>query len=823
MLFVASGRSSPASEPWRITKTNQVQTIRKKLAASFYQLRTRLVLVVVLAVIPALFLTLYIGVKQKHQAAEQANRELLNVTKMVASEQERVLNGAKQFLGVLVHVPEVRSLEPGLCDPLLASLLKNNPLYANFGVVDRNGTLICSALPFVHPINYADRMWFRRAADARAFAVGDYVVSRTAHAPTLTCSCPFFDDEGNVLGIAFAALDLRWEGQLLSSAHLPEGTVATLLDSSGNILARSDDSEKWLGRSVADVPFIQKVLARRNEGTSESAGIDGVIRIFAFTPLKETGGSIVGYLILGVPPDVAYAASNRMMVHSLVILSAVGAFAVAAAWVFAGTFVLRRTRDLVAAANRLRAGDLTSRTRPDHQFGEFADLAIAFNEMADAIEQHRDHLEQMVATRTAELKEINDELSADITERKRLEEALLLSEKHTKELLASVTDYIYTVHFKNGTVGSTSHGPGCLSVTGYSSEDYANDAYLWYRVVHPDDRPAVVSIAAKMASGEVMPPLEHRIFHRDGSVRWVRNQRVLRHTPDGQIAGYDGLISDITERKVAEDALRKALSNLQESHEELKASQLLLINTEKLEITGRLAAGVAHEVKNPLAILAMSLDYLSRVLTDRDETVADVLNDMRDAIGRADRIIRGLLDFSASEKLDLQPEDLNSVIEQATLLVRHTIKSNRVELVKSLAPDLPPVALDQNKTVQALVNLFSNSLDAMPDGGTLTVRSYYKQSSDIDRDENSQTSGQFTGEAASVVVEIEDSGCGIPPDKLPKILDPFFTTKPPGKGTGLGLTVTRKIIGLHGGSLQVTNKEEGGARALLLFPALKAK
>jgi len=648
--------------------------------------------VVVLAVIPALVLTLYVGIKQKRQAAEQANREFLNVTKMVASEQERVLDGAKQLLGVLVHLPEVRSLESMLCDPLLASLLKNNPLYANFGVVDRNGALVCSGLPFIHPINYADRMWFRRAVETRAFAVGDYVVSRTAHAPTLTCSFPFFDDDGNLLGVAFAALDLKWESQLLAGAHLPDGTVATLLDSSGNILARSADSEKWVGQSVADTPFIQSVLTRRNEGTVESPGIDGVIRLYAFTPLNESGGSIVGYLILGIPPDVAYAASNRMMVRSLVFLGAVGVFAVAAAWVFAGAFVLRRTRDLVAAANRLRSGDLASRTRPDHQFGEFTDLAIAFNEMADALERHREKLEQLVDTRTAELKEVNEDLSADITA-----------------------------------------------------------------------------------------------------------------------------------RKVAEESLRKALANLQKSHEELQSSQMLLINAEKLEITGRLAAGVAHEVKNPLAILAMSLDYLSRVLPDMDKNVADVLKDMRDAIRRADTIILGLLDFSASEKLELQPGDLNSVIEKATLLVRHIRKTNSVELVKNLTPDLPPVALDQNKAVQALVNLFSNAIDAMPDGGTLAVRSYYKQPSHTERDTASQTSGQFLGDATIVVVEIEDSGSGIAPEKLSKIFDPFFTTKPPGKGSGLGLTVTRKIIELHGGSLQITNRPEGGASALLLFPALKAK
>jgi signal transduction histidine kinase len=324
-----------------------------------------------------------------------------------------------------------------------------------------------------------------------------------------------------------------------------------------------------------------------------------------------------------------------------------------------------------------------------------------------------------------------------------------------------------------------------------------------------------------MATGEVLPPIEHRLFHRDGSTRWVRNQRVLRYTPEGQLAGYDGLVSDITVRKAAEEALRNAVADLQKSHEDLKASQLLLIHAEKMKTAGRLAAGVAHEVKNPLAILLLSLDYLSGVLPEPGAPVAEVLQDMRDAVGRADTIIRGLLDFSASEKLDLQPGDLNSVIEKAILLVRHSRQMNHVQLVKSLAPGLPPAAIDQNKAVQALVNLFSNAIDAMPDGGTLAIRSYLKQPSE--RDAGSQTSGDFRAEAAWIAVEMEDSGSGIPPDKLTRIFDPFFTTKPPGKGTGLGLTVTQKIMELHEGVLQITNRQEGGVRACLLFRALNAK
>jgi len=195
------------------------------------------------------------------------------------------------------------------------------------------------------------------------------------------------------------------------------------------------------------------------------------------------------------------------------------------------------------------------------------------------------------------------------------------------------------------------------------------------------------------------------------------------------------------------------------------------------------------------------------------------LKDMGDAIGRADTIIRGLLDFSAAEELDPKPEDLNSVIEKATLMVKHDRSMNHVQLVTNLDRDLPPVVIDRNKVVQAFVNLFTNSIDAMPDGGTLAVRSYFEQPSNPGKDPGSRSLDGFYVDDSHVVVEIEDSGSGIPPDKLSKIFDPFFTTKPPGKGTGLGLTVTQKIIELHGGSLEINNRPEGGIRSVLKFQA----
>ncbi|MBN1890523.1 MAG: GAF domain-containing protein [Thermoflexales bacterium] len=142
--------------------------------------------------------------------------------------------------------------------------------------------------------------------------------------------------------------------------------------------------------------------------------------------------------------------------------------------------------------------------------------------------------------------------------------ALRAERERYKRLLGSVTDYVYTVQIENGQPVATVHGPGCLPVTGYSSEDYAAEPLLWHRMVHDEDKQAVIDQAAGILSGQRGAPLEHRIIHKDGSIHWVRNTPVSHHDEHGQLVAYNGLITDITARKQAEDELRLAHAELEQ-------------------------------------------------------------------------------------------------------------------------------------------------------------------------------------------------------------------------------------------------------------------
>ena len=201
-----------------------------------------------------------------------------------------------------------------------------------------------------------------------------------------------------------------------------------------------------------------------------------------------------------------------------------------------------------------------------------------------------------------------------------------------------------------------------------------------------------------------------------------------------------------------------------------------------------------------------------------EETIwAEVLGDMRGAVLRMDKILRGMLEYAAPNELDLHVEDLNEALESALLLLRLELIKNHVTIEKDMAGNLPRVALDRTKVEQVLINLFGNAMHAMPSGGRVTVKTHCEPARAGGSEDVVFGNGMIRAGDALAVMEITDSGRGIPEDKLARIFDPFFTTKPNGQGTGLGLTVSKKIIELHGGTLQLFNHAGGGATARITF------
>jgi two-component system NtrC family sensor kinase len=232
-----------------------------------------------------------------------------------------------------------------------------------------------------------------------------------------------------------------------------------------------------------------------------------------------------------------------------------------------------------------------------------------------------------------------------------------------------------------------------------------------------------------------------------------------------------------------------------------------VIHAEKLASIGRLAAGVVHEINNPLATIAAC----SEALTARVEDVQDAelhqdfgeyLQIIRDEAFRCKTITNSLLEFSHQRQAEKLAGDINQIIEQTLQLIKHHPKLGKMRVIKELDPSLAPVYVNEGQMKQVFIALMSNSFDAMEAEGSLTIRTRW---SDSEPEHH-------------VCVEISDTGCGIPAQHLAKIFDPFFTTKPLGRGTGLGLSVCYGIVSEHGGRIEVDSTEGVGTTFRLLLP-----
>jgi PAS domain S-box-containing protein len=287
----------------------------------------------------------------------------------------------------------------------------------------------------------------------------------------------------------------------------------------------------------------------------------------------------------------------------------------------------------------------------------------------------------------------------------------------------------------------------------------------------------------------------------------------------GELKAIGTISTDITDRKAAEQSMHRLNDDLIHANEDLRRAQEQLIQAEKMESVGRLAAGVAHEVKNPLAMIGMGIELLARRVPPDDTQGLETIERMKRGIDRAKKIVRGLVDYSSARQLSVEPKDIIEVIGDALALVEYPLRQARVKMVKELDPDLPHVSVDSTKMEQVLVNLMINAMHAMPDGGTLVVRAYSSILSGVRRDEGARTAGHLREGDRIVRIEIDDTGTGIEEGNMSKLFDPFFTTKPTGTGTGLGLAVCRKIVDLHNGVLELENRPEGGVRASITLKA----
>jgi PAS domain S-box-containing protein len=373
-------------------------------------------------------------------------------------------------------------------------------------------------------------------------------------------------------------------------------------------------------------------------------------------------------------------------------------------------------------------------------------------------------------------------VSRDISQRKSVEAALRESEKRYRKLFESAGDAIFIIGAETENAGKiVSANKAAAEMHGYTVEEL-----LQMNIRELDTLEAAKGVSERLTRILHGEWIHEEITHRkkDGTVFPVEISAGLLDFEDHKyVLAFD---RDISERRYAEKELKRA---------------------EHLRVVGELAAGLVHEIKNPLTGIKVSMEVFSQELDVSDEDRA-IMFKVVSEIKRIELLMKSLLNYARPPRPHFMTTDINYIIDKTlTLSLEYpsfrSSNSNEITIVKDLNEEIPSTIVDPMQIQQVFLNLFLNAADSMPDGGVLTVTTYYDTYAKL------------------VNIEISDTGIGIGEDLIEKVFDPFFTTK--SKGSGLGLAITKQIIEQHGGTIDVSSRSEGGTTFRITFPCFRSK
>jgi PAS domain S-box-containing protein len=423
-------------------------------------------------------------------------------------------------------------------------------------------------------------------------------------------------------------------------------------------------------------------------------------------------------------------------------------------------------------------------------------------EAEDELEKHRDQLEAVVQARTAELTKLNEQLKLEIVERRLAEKVL----RESKERYRMVADFTYDWEYWLSPDQDLLYcSPACERITGYRAEEFEKDPDLLLAITHPDDRHRIGRYIDDTTSPDhESDEMEFRIVTRSGEVRWIAHVCRRVHSREGASMGRRASNRDITKRKRAE-----------QEKEEL---EMQLRQAQKMEAIATLAGGIAHDFNNILAIIMGNAEITKLKLTEDSPAKKDI-DIVLKAAHRGRDLVNQIVTFSRMIEQKPKPLQIIPLIKQVMKLFRAILPSSveiRQEIELALGDDL--ILADSTQIHQLVMNLVTNAAHAMREqGGMLTVTL-----SCVDFDSGDTGKAEKHSPGKFLKLTVEDTGHGMDRATIERIFDPYFTTKSPGEGTGLGLAVVQGIVKSHRGEIQVYSEPEKGAAFHVYFPKLES-
>jgi PAS domain S-box-containing protein len=722
----------------------------------------------VLTAIPVLWLGSALATRFGDEVRTRRDQSLAVAARSVSWQLEQMLETRRRDLELLASSLEsMEALDGESAKELLLRHWKRSGYYTGTYVGDADGNALIRTPSFPADAppagNYRDRDYYQDLIRTRKTAVSRVQIGKFLGVTNVQIAAPILDQNGGLRGYAEGSVDLGAFSELVARhAREVSGSRILILDGTTRVVADSRQTGDTGLRDLSALPLLRRPDgedALRNESDERGVSVHGTVH--------AVGGPLVGWSVAAFAPQAdlerhATEARNRTWLAAMLAwLAALGL-----SGLIANRFG-RRFGELASTVRAIGRGDLARRVAPvaGWEPKEISVLVGQIDQMAEQLEKQTGHLQEMVAARTSELATVNERLTTLVNALERAGDGI--------EITGPDTTYIYA-------------NPALEEITGYTASELLGqtprllipdfDDGESYRLIWEECRAGKVHAAVSLARRK-----DGSLFEQELTVWPIQD-------PNGQITHFVGLRRDITERCVTERALRVS---------------------ERMASVGTLAAGVAHEINNPLTYVLLSLrqienhlyQHADRLPADFAERTGSAVEYAVEGAERVEAIVKDLRMFSRVDDESVQAVDPRAVLDSALRMVKNDIR-HRARLVRDYGP-MPAVLANRARLSQVFLNLLVNAVQSLEGGDA--------QQDEIRVRATTDTEG-------NAVVEISDTGPGIRPEHLARIFDPFFSTKPVGVGTGLGLSMCHNVVKSMQGQIRVTSTFGRGATFSVTLP-----
>jgi len=595
--------------------------------------------------------------------------------------------------------------------------------------------------------------------------------------------------------VLIGELDLGRLSKYLDRINSAENERIFVLDRRGQVVA--DRGGKYTAQqlNLSNYPIVSRGL-RENRSMAGDIVFEGRKMAGSLYRIPELNWSVL------VAQPRAEANSQLLTSASIAGLGLMAALLLSGVLVFPFTRTLiRRLEQLADHASSVAAGN-AHLAWPSSRIAEFNNLAGSLQRMSGSLQERAESLADEVRVREMveeTLRERNEDLAAAEEElRQQVDELFSAQEglKQSEEAYRTVADWTYDWEYWLSPEKKFIYtSPSCERITGYRSQEFLADPDLIVRITHPDDREAMRehfdACATHGGHGLMdLETLEFKLEARDGTILWIEHSCRPVFNAQGHYLGRRACNRDITERRLLEMQIHQQ---------------------QKLEGIGLLAGGIAHDFNNLLLPILVCAEMIGMDSAE-DGQVQKRADMILEAGHKAKNLVKQLLTFSHKQELQSQNYDLNEIVGSFSGMLRRTIREN-IELKEHLSSTPCRIMADRIQIEQILLNLAVNAMDAITDNGGITVETgHLVFEGEFCRLHPGIMPGKY------VMMAFSDTGSGMDDATLAHIYEPFFTTKPVGRGTGLGLSTIYGIVKQHGGTIDVYSTQGKGTTFKIYFP-----